>query len=245
MLTHPSHRKRTPCPHTTTTPAATQHPQHTGPTPADLAAQTIVRHAEHDDELIGLHSLAELAGVSDPNLLVRQLLTHSHDQTLGANLNNTDPGRVIHALHNDGLPAAVARRTMALVAVVDGQMAGGLVAGPSVQMLLQPAVEGRRDTLLAALLRTIEIQIVAVNAEHRHRGIGAALVRAAIDQARSANAQVVHGQFDTERTNLASFFRECGFRVDLPGTSLDFTALADIDLQLTATPEERYFGLTF
>ncbi|WP_067837317.1 GNAT family N-acetyltransferase [Nocardia lijiangensis] len=213
--------------------------------PADLAARPIVRRAEDDDELIGFHDLAVLAGVSDPNLLVRQLLTHSHDQILGASLDGTDPGRVIHALHNDGLPATVARRTMALAAVVDGQLVGGLVAGPSVQTLLQPAVQGRRDTLTAALLRTIEIQIVAVNAEHRHLGVGTALVRAAIDQARRANAHLVHGQFDTERTNLASFFRGCGFSVDLPTAGLDFATLADIDLQLTTTPEQRYFSLTF
>ena len=49
-----------------------------------------------------------------------------------------------------------------------------------------------------------------VRADHRHRGIGAALVAAAFDGARAAGCEWLHVDFDP---HLRSFYFEaCGFR---------------------------------
>jgi GrpB-like predicted nucleotidyltransferase (UPF0157 family)/predicted N-acetyltransferase YhbS len=55
---------------------------------------------------------------------------------------------------------------------------------------------------------------VAVGLDHRHRGIGTALVRRAVDEARRADCRWVHVDFVEE---LAAFYERCGFRPTAAG----------------------------
>jgi GNAT superfamily N-acetyltransferase len=127
-----------------------------------------------------------------------------------------------------------------LVAVLDGHIVGGIIAGPSWPVLTR-VMSADRDKVMAALLKTSELQIVGVGAQHRERGAGKALVDNAIDVARAAEARIFYGQFDTERRHLTSFYRSCGLTVQHPGVGMEFSELVDIPVFLAATVKERYF----
>ncbi|WP_280479027.1 GNAT family N-acetyltransferase [Nocardia asiatica] len=227
----------------------TGHPTHTTKAPGNsphtrAAARLVVRRADSEGELRRFEQWSAMAGHSDPQMLVDLLIGSSWDGVLGSALTNSATERIQQLLDSrGGVPAAAAARTAVLVAVVDGYIAGGIIAGPSWPLLTR-VMSADHDTLMAALLKTSELQIVGVDDEHRERGVGKALVEAAIDAARLAQANIFYGQFDTEREHLTSFYRSCRLTVQHPNLGLDFAEFVDIPAHLHATAEERYFYCT-
>ncbi|WP_249645244.1 GNAT family N-acetyltransferase [Nocardia sputi] len=204
----------------------------------------IVRRAESERELWRFEQWSAMAGHADPRMLVDLLIGFHRTAILGSVLTSPATEPIQQLLKSKGgVPAAVAARTAVLVAVLDGHIVGGIIAGPSWAVLTQ-VLSADRDKVMAALLKTSELQIVGVDDEHRERGVGKTLVDNAIDVARAAKARIFYGRFDTERRHLTSFYRSCGLTVQHPGIGLDFTDLADIPLYLPATTEERSFFTT-
>ncbi|MFI6956618.1 GNAT family N-acetyltransferase [Nocardia sp. NPDC050408] len=111
---------------------------------------------------------------------------------------------------------------MALVAVADGCLIGGLIAGPLIPLALQLAAHGPHAVVHVAL-NTIMIRAVAVLPQHRSYGVGRALLREAVGTARRARVPIIYGQFDTATAGLDEFYRRCGMIVTKPGAALAFS----------------------
>ncbi|MGW5456712.1 GNAT family N-acetyltransferase [Nocardia sp. NPDC003979] len=200
------------------------------PSPSRVA----VREIDSESELHQFRRWAAMCGFGDPDLLVEQLLGFHRDGLLGS-----DRATVHDTLDTHGVPAAAATRTTALVAVADGSIVGGILTGPTMWSLTR-AIVSNPDHLLLALLRIAEIQVLAVEENHRRLGVGTALVHAATAAARTMKAHMVYGEFPNTPT-LTSFYRAAGLTVHHPDTAIEFSELAGIDLTLTPDPEDRVF----
>ncbi|WP_216916752.1 GNAT family N-acetyltransferase [Nocardia noduli] len=196
-----------------------------------------VRSVDSESELHRFVGWSHESGVGDPEFLVDQLLGFHRNGLLGVAPDPT-PHTIQEILDSHGVPSAAATRTTVAVAVLDGQLAGGIIAGPSIWLLTR-VLANNPDQLLPALLRTVEIQVLAVADQHRRRGVGTALVRAALAAAQTMKAHVLHGQI-LDDPSLASFYRGCGLTVHRPGIGIDFTELAAIDLTVTIDDEQRF-----
>ncbi len=80
---------------------------------------------------------------------------------------------------------------------------------------------------MSALLFTSKLHLVAVDDEHRGRGLGAALVRAATTAAYRGGAEVLYGQYLTEDQGLAKFYLRQGFTFAAADAPLDFSQWLD------------------
>ncbi|WP_157978723.1 GNAT family N-acetyltransferase [Nocardia aurea] len=196
-----------------------------------------VRSVDSESELLRFVGWAQESGVGGPEFLVDQLLGFHHDGLLGVAADTT-PRTIAETLDSHGVPSAAATRTTVAVAVLDGRLVGGIIAGPAVWLLTR-VLANNPDQLLPALLRTVEIQVLAVDDQYQRRGVGTVLVRAALAAARTMKAHVLHGQI-LDDPSLASFYRGCGLTVHRPGTGIDFTELAAIDLTVTIDDEQRF-----
>ncbi|MET7772070.1 GNAT family N-acetyltransferase [Nocardia sp. NPDC005366] len=197
-----------------------------------------VREIDSETELNQFVRWAAISGVGDPDFLVEYLLGYHQDGLLGSGHTNAR-ATLRRTLDTHGVPAAAATRTTVSVAVVDGRIAGGVITGPTMWLLTR-VLANTPDHLLLALLRTSEIQVLAVDEQHRRTGAGAALVRSAIRSSRALKAHVLYGQFpNTPR--LSSFYRGCGLTVHTPGTAIDFDRLAGIELTIHTASEDRFF----
>lgn len=197
-----------------------------------------VRDIDSEAELHQFVRWAAMSGVGDPDFLVEHLLGFHQDGLLGSDLITTR-ATVRRTLDTHGVPAAAATRTSASVAVVDGQLAGGILSGPTLWLLTR-VIATSPDHLLLALLRTSEIQVLAVDEQHRRTGAGAALVNSAIRSSRALKAHVLYGQFPNTPP-LLSFYHGCGLTVHTPGAAIDFGKLAGIDLTINTSSEGRFF----
>jgi len=99
--------------------------------------------------------------------------------------------------------------SMALVAeTADGTIAGALVGGPPRWIFEHPQLAGQRAVLIALTKRMTMVNGVAVQPEHRGRGVGAALVSAA----ESLAARAAMGIMLLNHTpDLAGFYRRLGY----------------------------------
>ncbi|MGW4370334.1 GNAT family N-acetyltransferase [Nocardia takedensis] len=195
-----------------------------------------VRAVDSEDEIHQFVRWAAMSGVADPDHLVQDLLEHHIDGLLGLDP-ATSRAVVRRTLDTHGVPAAAATRTTALVAVADGRIVGGLLCGPTLWLLTR-AVAAGHDHLLQALLRTTEIQVLAVDEPHRRCGIGTALIRAAVAAARTMRTRVLYTQIPDTPAHT-SFFHATGLTVHPPATELELHELAGLDLTLTPAHGER------
>lgn len=209
-----------------------QHSTHT--TSSAPSRRIAVREIDSEAELHQFVDWAAMCGYGDPNLLVAQLTGFHRAGLLGS-----DRTSVHDTLDTHGVPAAAATRTTALVAIADGRVVGGILTGPTLWLLTR-AILSSPENLLLALLRTAEIQVLAVEENHRRCGIGTALIHAATAGARTMKAHVLYGQFPNTPT-LTSFYRSVGLTVHHPETALEFTELAGVDLTLIPDPDDRIF----
>lgn len=211
---------------------------HTDSTATDSRARVAVREIDSEAELHQFVRWAAMCGIGDPDYLVESLLGFHREGLLDSD-RVTHRATVRNTLDTHGVPAAAATRTTALVAVADGRIVGGVLTGPTLWLLTR-AIVISPDHLLLALLRTAEIQALAVDEPYRHTGIGTALVHAAAAAAKAMKAHVLYGQFPNTSA-LTSFYRAAGLTVRESGTAVQFNPLAGIDLTVTAAPEDRIF----
>ncbi|WP_040713685.1 MULTISPECIES: GNAT family N-acetyltransferase [Nocardia] len=197
-----------------------------------------VREIDSEAELHQFVRWAAMSGVGDPDFLVEQLLGFHQDGLLGSG-HTSARATLRRTLDTHGVPAAAATRTSASVAVVDGEIAGGVISGPTMWLLTR-VIANSPDHLLLALLRTSEIQVLAVDEQHRRTGAGAALVRSAIRSSRALKSHVLYGQFPNTPP-LSTFYRSCGLTVHTPGAAIDFDSLAGLELRIYTSSEDRFF----
>ncbi|MFI7671717.1 GNAT family N-acetyltransferase [Nocardia sp. NPDC049526] len=181
--------------------------------------QVMIRRARGRAELLKFRQWHELAG----NTGARAAALHPADLNdaglLSAALNGGPLPSEHSALRRGGVVALAAARTMALVAVADGRIIGGLIAGPPIPLALQLAAHSPHAVVQVAL-NTIMIRAVAVVPQHRGYGIGRALLREAVGTARRARVPIIFGQFDTATAGRDEFYRRCGMIVTKPGAAL-------------------------
>ncbi|WP_216917625.1 GNAT family N-acetyltransferase [Nocardia noduli] len=197
-----------------------------------------VREVDSEAELNQFVRWAAISGVGDPDFLVEYLLGFHQDGLLGSGHTSARTA-LRRTLDTHGVPAAAATRTTVSVAVVDGDLAGGVITGPTMWLLTR-VIANSPDHLLLALLRTSEIQVLAVDEQHRRSGVGAALIRSALRSSRALKAHVLYGQFPNI-PRLSSFYRGCGLTVHTPGAAIDFDQLAGIELRIHTASEDRFF----
>ncbi|WP_040714194.1 GNAT family N-acetyltransferase [Nocardia takedensis] len=210
------------------------HPTHARS--ATVPRRVAVRAIDSEAEIHQLTRWAAMSGIGDPDHLVEDLLEHHVDGLLGLDP-AISPAVVSRTLDTHGVPAAAATRTTALVAVADGRIVGGILSGPTLWLLTR-AVAAGHDHLLQALLRTTEIQVLAVDELHRRNGIGTALIRAAVAAARTMSTRVLYTRIPDTPAHT-NFVRASGLTVHPPGAELDLYELAGLDLTLTPAPAER------
>ncbi|MFC9965671.1 GNAT family N-acetyltransferase [Nocardia ignorata] len=215
-----------------------RHTTRTGTSTAHSSRRVAVREIDSEAELHQFVRWAAMCGLGDPDFLVEHLLGFHQEGLLGSD-RTTHRATVRDTLDTHGVPAAAATRTTALVAVADGRIVGGILTGPTMWLLTR-AIVSSPDHLLLALLRTAEIQVLAVDEQHRRTGIGTALVHAATAAARTMKAHVLYGRFPNTPT-LTNFYRAAGLTVHHTGTTIEFTELAGIDLTVTPALEDRIF----
>ncbi|MGN2636505.1 GNAT family N-acetyltransferase [Nocardia takedensis] len=196
-----------------------------------------VRDIDSEAELHQCLRWAAASGVGDPDFLVEQLLGFHRDGLLGSDL-VTSRATLRRTLDGHGVPAAAATRTTVTVALVDGQLAGGIISGPTLWLLTR-VIASSPDDLLLALMRTSEIQVLAVDEQHRRSGAGTALVNSAVRASRALKAHVLYGQFQ-DTPGLSRLARRCGFTTHPPGAAVDFGRLAGIDLTIDPSSEDRF-----
>lgn len=197
-----------------------------------------------------------------PEITVRATTTESElDRHFRrwADMSGTDPDYIDNLIrfHRDGLLdtgtdtlqttldthqsilAAAATRTIVLLALLDGQPAGGLIAGPSAGLATLALLDDP-DTLLPALRRITILQVLAVDPTHRHHGVGTTLMNAGTAAVTAIGTDVFYGDFPDDPT-LTSFFRRCGLTVHAPGAIIDFAPHTDLHLSLTPETGSRFF----
>ncbi|WP_157184047.1 GNAT family N-acetyltransferase [Nocardia takedensis] len=142
----------------------------------------------------------------------------------------TGPETLSAAYAGHGLPAAAATATIVLLAAMDGVPVGGVITAPPVGKAVQAIVDSDdSDAGLPELQHTTVVQVLSVDPEHRYRGIGTALIQAALSAAAAMGARVIVGDFPDD-PELTSFFRGAGLTVPVPGPGVDRTKPADPDL---------------
>ncbi|MGW4368067.1 GNAT family N-acetyltransferase [Nocardia takedensis] len=200
-------------------------------------ARIAVREIDSEAELHQFLRWAAASGVGDPDFLIEQLLGFHRHGLLGNDL-VTSRAAVRRTLDSHGVPAAAATRTTVTVALVDGELAGGIISGPTLWLLTR-VIAVSPDHLLQALLRTSEIQVLAVDEQYRRIGAGTALVNSAIRASRALKAHLLYGRFP-EEPRVSRLYRRCGLTSHPPGAAIDFGRLAGIDLTIDTCSEDRF-----
>ncbi|MGW4370335.1 GNAT family N-acetyltransferase [Nocardia takedensis] len=201
---HPTRKESNPMTeHTTTTRSA--------PTSARVTVRPVTSESELHEHV---RRWAEMSG-KDPEY-VDALIEFQRQGLLG-----TGPDTVAGAYAEWGLPAAAASATIVLCAAVDGLPVGGVIVAPSIGKAVQAVVDSDDpDAAVPMLQHTTWMQVLAVDPEHRFRGIGTALVQAAVAAAAAMGARVLVGDFPDD-PELISFFRGAGLTVPIPGPRVD------------------------
>jgi GNAT superfamily N-acetyltransferase len=200
----------------------------------------MIRRARGRTELLKFRQWHELAGNTGARAAALHLADLNDAGLLSAALNGGPLPSEHSALVRGGVPALAATRTMALVAVADGRIIGGLIGGPPIPLALQLAEHGPHAVVHVAL-NTIMIRAVAVIPEHRGYGVGRALLREAVATARRARVPIIYGQFDTATAGLDEFYRRCGMTVTAPGTTLTFNDYLAAPVQHIAPEDYALF----
>ncbi|WP_157124327.1 GNAT family N-acetyltransferase [Nocardia pseudovaccinii] len=182
----------------------------------------LIRRARGRAEMLKFRHWHELAGNTGARAAARHLAALNDAGLLSAALNGGPLPAEHSALGRGGVAALAAARTMALVAVADGRIIGGLIAAPPIPLALQVAEQGPHAVVHVAL-NTIMIRAIAVVSQHRGYGVGRALLREAVATARRARVPIIFGQFDAATVGLDEFYRRCGMIVTKPGAALAFS----------------------
>ncbi|MGY5205699.1 GNAT family N-acetyltransferase [Nocardia gipuzkoensis] len=186
-----------------------------------------VREARTVEELREFERWASMAGAGGPRTAAR-LVEARTEGVLGAGLGDPDSSHeaMLAAVMRGDFEAVTWTRTMALVATLDGEVVGGLLAGPAAQFLGDLADKHNLapTAVLGAVLFTCKLHFIAVSEPHRRRGVGEALMRAAVSTAFLGGAQIMYGQFLSADRGLAEFYRRQGFTLMKPDTGLNFAA---------------------
>ncbi|MEV5835396.1 GNAT family N-acetyltransferase [Nocardia sp. NPDC052112] len=181
-----------------------------------------IRRARGRAELLKFQQWHELADNTGARAAAAHLAALDDAGMLSAALNGGPLLSEHSALGRGGVAALAAARTMALVAVADRRIIGGLTGGPSIPLALQVAEHGQHAVVHVAL-NTIMIRAVAVVPQHCGYGVGRALMREAVAIARRAHVPIIYGQFNTATAGLDEFYRRCGMTVIKPGAALAFS----------------------
>ncbi|MFX0574663.1 GNAT family N-acetyltransferase [Nocardia nepalensis] len=139
----------------------------------------MIRRARGRAEMLKFRRWHELAGNTGARAAAAHLADLHDAGLLSAALNGGPLPSEDSAIVRGGVAAMAAARTMALVAVADGRLIGGLIAGPPIPLALQLAEHGQH-AVVHAVLNTIMIRAIAVVPQHRGYGIGRALLREAV-----------------------------------------------------------------
>jgi ribosomal protein S18 acetylase RimI-like enzyme len=116
---------------------------------------------------------------------------------------------------------------------LDGVLLAELADGIAGYVKLGPVLP------LESARHVLEIKGLAVSPAHRRRGIGRALVQAAIREARAADASRLNLRVLAHNTDARAVYARCGFEVEgvLHGLFLlDGTYVDDVQLTLELTP---------
>ncbi|MET8779018.1 GNAT family N-acetyltransferase [Nocardia sp. NPDC004654] len=211
------------------------------PSPNSSGVTVEVRPARFRAELREFQRWHRLCGVPHARRAARNLL-HAHDnKVLGTGLSRDyGPQARDDLAAVGGVSTVLAARTMALVALAEGRVVGGLAAGPSIHLVSQLAVLSQAAVVQAALT-TIKIHALAVLPAYRGRGLGRALLTEAFTLAAQADARIVYGQFPTYAAGVAAFYRRCGMNLCAPGLPVDLRTWADLPAVVAPLPEETLF----
>ncbi|WP_301121339.1 GNAT family N-acetyltransferase [Mycolicibacterium fortuitum] len=139
-------------------------------------------------------------------------------------------------------------RILVLSARCDGETVGMLLCSPPVgfynDVMAQTVAYPQRTVQqmhVAFVVGLVKLEMVAVAPEHRGRGLGARLVRNAIDTARKSAVERIYGQFHNE-DGLTGFYEKLGFTVPGPGQAI--SAVSDFPIQIHSSPSETPFHQT-
>ncbi|MHA5051094.1 GNAT family N-acetyltransferase [Streptomyces sp. SD15] len=161
------------------------------------------------------------------------------DGLAGADL--IDP--LVRAASAGGLQSAAASMSLPLVARDrDGQVVGALLAVPSGTVASTVSqLPGHERYALLSMVKYAKIKAVAVRADARGRGIGAALLKRCVQVYWQLDYMLLFGEFETGR-DLGVYYTQQGFTVLRPGQATDVgTLLAGVPIQLGAGPGETFF----
>jgi len=138
-------------------------------------------------------------------------------------------------------------RILVLSARCDGETVGMLLCSPPVGLyndVMPQTVSYPQRTVqqmhVALVVGLVKLEMVAISPEHRGRGLGARLVRNAIDTARKSAVERMYGQFHNE-DGLTGFYEKLGFTVPGPGQAI--SAVSDFPIQIHSAPSETPFQL--
>ncbi|WP_084510471.1 GNAT family N-acetyltransferase [Nocardia lijiangensis] len=209
--------------------------------PNSRAGTVEVRPARFRAELREFQRWHRLCGVPHARRAARNLLHAHDDKVLSTGLTRDyGPSARDDISAVGGVSTVLAARTMALVALAEDRVVGGLAAGPSIHLVSQLAVLSQAAVVQAALA-TIKIHALAVLPAYRGRGLGRALLTEALTIAANSGARIIYGQFPTYATGVAAFYRRCGMNLCAPGLPVDLRAWADLPAVVAPLPEETLF----
>lgn len=179
-----------------------------------------IRPARTRTEFRKFRGLNAMAGAANAARSARQMWLAHKAGLLSTGLEPDHAQTLDDAWARGGLPAAVAARSIALVAISDDEIVGGLTAGPSYRAI-SPLGLAAPDLARHAVEIMAKIHTITVIPEYQGVGIGHALIRRSIDTYTAAGAKIIYGQFTTA-TGQARFYSRCGLTVHTPATALSF-----------------------